>query len=178
MDRELSPHSPPGFCLASDVCSCSPTCLQDVWASFPACRTLGRTLRRAKLSRPYLLWGGWCCTGLSLAQVSPFPAPLWKREARADSRLACSVFIQPQLNLSKSEPGLRASYILFCLSAAGCSWLFFFFFFHVNELCWKAKWEEEKNRVSVHGDVCVCVCAYLYRQGESSRHIIFPFSFN
>lgn len=53
--------------------------------------------------------------------------------------------------LEQPEPGLRASCILFCFSAAGCSLLFS----HVNELCLKLKWEEEKNRVSVYGYVCV-----------------------
>lgn len=42
---------------------------------------------------------------LSLAQVSLFPALFWKKGASADSRLACSVFIQPQLNLSDQSQG-------------------------------------------------------------------------
>lgn len=67
--------------------------------------------------------------------------------------------------------GRQHSSLLFCCRMQ-------FAFFHANELCLKLKWEEEKHRVSVYEYARACVCAYLYRQGESSRHIIFPFSFN
>lgn len=38
--------------------------------------------------------------------------------------------------------GKQHSFLLFCCRMQ-------FAFFHVNELCLKLKWEEEKNRVSV-----------------------------
>ena len=114
---------------------------------------------------------------VSRTSVSVSSSALEERgQGRLQVGLLCIHSAPAQLRQIKARAEVKLhSFLPFC---GRMQLAFFFFFFHVNELCWKAKWEEEKNRVSVHGDVCVCVCAYLYRQGESSRHIIFPFSFN
>lgn len=88
---------------AAGVC-CLPHLFAGLWASFPTYRILGR-MGRARLPGPCLSWSCWCCSGPPLTPRSLFRARLWKRGAPCGSRLACSVFIRPQLSLSSQSQG-------------------------------------------------------------------------